>query len=675
MSYCINCGTQQGEKAKFCHNCGKKQDESQISNPVEITLDKSSPKILLTASVKTEEGELKYGKINIKGDWVIQPIFDFLDDEVDFEEGDLIKVEINQKWGLIDQMGHWVIQPNYTEINEYFDENSYCKARSLSYGYGLLNNQGEWAVQPIFDLIGFFDHHFKFYPARLNNKWGCIDVNGNWVIQPVFDEKGNFDDNGISTGAINDKMGYINNLGNWIIDPIYDSTEYFDDEGFGLVGLGDKMGFINSKGEWTIPPIFDELGDFDDQDYSKANIDGNFGFIDRNGNWIIQPNFMDVGLFDNQGYCKVEINAKVGLIDRNGNFLIQPTFYSLASNDDQEMYRAVLNERAGFINCNGEWLISPIYKDELHGDLIHNFDKNNLAKVRINGKYGLINTKGELVFKVEHHLLEVIKEGLYKISTNNKYGYIDENYNWIIAPKFDYFKESPLNYEDMIWNDEIKDWEEENDGEDEDEDYPEYDFGEYFGNLIGNKKIYLGNNIPAKKIKSFAQENINIDFFNNSECCVYYDSTIWGKGDNGFAILQHNDGMLYLFINEYEGKKAAYCLGNDGVNLTISYISFTIKLGLTIHSINPNTLEKYEHNISSFTKKDVIEALYNFLIENTVLFDDSEEAVNEISDAEKAFLSMVNFGPDEDNEDDDPLGIRGNNQTIEPNNDPLGLRN
>ncbi|MGO4817081.1 WG repeat-containing protein [Flavobacterium sp. W22_SRS_FP1] len=662
MSYCINCGTQQGETAKFCHSCGKNQEEIKISNLVAITLDKSSPNLLLTASVKTEEGDLRYGKINIKGDWVIQPIFDFLDDEVDFEEGDLIRVELNQKWGLIDQMGHWVIQPNYNQINEYFDLNSYFKAQSLNYGYGFLNKRGEWAVQPVFDLIGVFDYDLKVYPACVNNKWGTIDLDGNWVIQPVFDFNFfYFNADGISTAAIKNKMGYINKLGNWIIDPIYDSTENFDEQGFGLVGLKDKMGFINSKAEWIIPPIFDELGSFDNQDYSRAKTDGNFGFIDRNGNWIIQPNFIDVDLFDNQGYCRVEINTKVGLIDRNGNFLIQPMFDSLASNDDQEMYRAVLNERAGFINCNGEWLISPIYKDEFYGDLLYNFDKNNLAKVRINGKFGLINTKGELVFKIEHHLLEVVKEGLYKISTNNKYGYADENCNWIIAPQFDYFKESPLNYEDMIWNDEIKDWEEENDEEDEDEDYPKYDFESYFSNVIGKEKIYLEDNIPEKKIKAFLK-NYNSDFVDNSEICVYYDDTLWGKGDDGFAILQNNDGLLYLFINEYGRTAVHYCLGNDEVNLAINKIEYSDKKGLTIHSINPKTLEKYDHNISSFTKKDVTEALYNFLIENTVLFDEDDEDDEDNEDYEDAI------------EDDDPLGIRVNTTSTDQN-DPLGLRN
>ena len=51
-------------------------------------------------------------------------------------------------------------------------------------------------------------------------------------------------------------------------------------------------------------------------------------------------------------------------------------------------------------------------------------------------------------------------------------------------------------------------------------------------------------------------------------------------------------------------------------------------------------MEKYEHNISSFKKNDVTEALYNFLIENTVLYDDEDDIV------------------EENETDNDPLGLR-----------------
>lgn len=671
MSYCTNCGTPLEKESNFCYNCGKKQEEIQISSPIEITLDKSSTNILLTASVKTEEGDLKYGKINIKGEWVIQPIYDFLYDKVDFEEGDLIKVKLNQKWGLIDQMGHWVIQPNYTEINEYFDQNSYCRARSLGNGYGLLNKQGEWAVQPIFDILsnefdvndyclarindkcGFIDRignvlipiiydnveNFDdkgFCSAKINDKYGFIDRNGNWVISPLFDDVWyKFNKNDYCGAEFDGKWGIINRTGNWLTQPSFDSVGETDDLDYIRVTAGQKWGFIDSTGNVLIPLIYDAVDEFDDKGFCRTKINDQFGFIDRNGNWIIPPVYDELGFnFDNDGFIKAEKKEKWGFIDRKGNWLIQPIFNSVFWFDDEGYCMAEINEKFGFIDRKGNWLISPTYKNEMFGDFIDFFDQNNLAKVKINEKFGLINRKGEFIFDTEHHLLELVEEGLYKISTNNKYGYVDKNCTWIIPPKFDYFKEDPLGGE-MIWNDEIEDWSE------EDFTGQEYDFEEYFGNLTGNEKIYLGNNIPEKKIKSFAQKNTNIDFFNSSECCVYYDSTIWGKGDDGFAILQNNDGLLYLFINEYGRTAVHYCLGNDDVNLDINKIEYSDKNGLTIHSINPKTLEKYDHNISSFTKKDVTEALYNFLIENTVLFDEDGE------------------DEDEENDDDnDPLGIR-----------------
>ena len=65
---------------------------------------------LLTASIFDGENKLKFGKINIKGEWVIQPIFDWLDH---FDKYGFYKVEINQKYGYVDSKGNWVIPAKY----------------------------------------------------------------------------------------------------------------------------------------------------------------------------------------------------------------------------------------------------------------------------------------------------------------------------------------------------------------------------------------------------------------------------------------------------------------------------------------------------------------------------------------------------------------------------------
>ena len=64
-----------------------------------------------------------------------------------------------------------------------------------------------------------------------------------------------------------------------------------------------------------------------------------------------------------------------------------------------------------------------------------------------NGKYGLINDKGELVLDYQYEDIVVVPEDydhdFYIIVKNSdeKYGVLDKNFQWIYEPQFDYAAE------------------------------------------------------------------------------------------------------------------------------------------------------------------------------------------------------------------------------------------
>ena len=96
----------------------------------------------------------KYGIVDLKGNWIIQPIYDLL--TTLSEEKDYFRVEINEKWGVIDLNGNWIIQPIYD-------------AR----GYGFVFGGNDINVG-------------DYYNAEINGKIGLIDLKGNWIIQPIY---------------------------------------------------------------------------------------------------------------------------------------------------------------------------------------------------------------------------------------------------------------------------------------------------------------------------------------------------------------------------------------------------------------------------------------------------------------------------------------------------------
>ena len=558
-------------------NANNSQDATLIQNTSQsdqtIIEKPNVSEILLEGSVFDEIEDLRYGKVDLKGNWIIQPVFDDLGV---FDKEGYAHAEINGKWGYIDRKGNWIIQP-------------------------------------VFDFTDDFDKE-GYAHAVLDNKSGFIDRKGNWIIQPILDRLyyfGGFDNQGYAPMKINEKWGVIDRKGNWIIQPSFDNLFIFGDGEYVHVAINGKWGIIDPKGNWIIQPLFDNLGAFDGEGYANATINGKSGFIDRKGNWILQPGIFDNLLsFDCEGYAPAKINEKWGIIDRKGDWILRPFFDEIDVFDREGYASAKMNEKFGFIDRKGNWIIQPIF-DEIEED----FDVDGYAKVRINLKWGYVNRKGNWTIE-PNWLCEKDDNNYFKVSNDNKYGYKDVSNNWIIEPKFDYeITRYDSRFEDgiKIWNDDKKVWE--NIGGSSNTSYSGIDeetVEEYFSHLVGKQKVFLSNDLPLKKIKNF-KSNFSEEFFNEGDILVYYDDTVWGKGDDGFMIYIKNE-YVYLFFSVYGGVKYCVCFENDGVNSIIIECEFNND-GV---QITGETQEDEEFIYGLGFNNDVGMTLVKFIQENTL---------------------------------------------------------
>src|SRR3989338_10974146 len=89
----------------------------------------------------------KWGFINVKGEFVIQPSFEAADD---FNEG-LARVMIGGKWGYIDAKGQTAIEPKYSDAGDFAEG---LAPVELDGKWGYIDPKGEFAIKPQFFLKG-----------------------------------------------------------------------------------------------------------------------------------------------------------------------------------------------------------------------------------------------------------------------------------------------------------------------------------------------------------------------------------------------------------------------------------------------------------------------------------------------------------------------------------------
>ena len=89
----------------------------------------------------------------------------------------------------------------------------------------------------------------------------------------------------------------------------------------------------------------------------------------------------------------------------------------------------------GYIKKNGKFAIEPRFESA------YAFEKNGLACVKLNGKFGFINTSGEFVIPAQFDSFyqeNFDESGVLPVNVGGKWGYIDLTGTYLAEPQFDY---------------------------------------------------------------------------------------------------------------------------------------------------------------------------------------------------------------------------------------------
>lgn len=245
------------------------------------------------------------------------------------------------------------------------------------------------------------------------------------------------------------EIGFIDRTGKLVLgaDRLPKNTSGVGDfhEGLAPISVGNSagsenvVGFIDESGAVVVAPRYVYARDFSEgRAYVRRK--GFVGFIDRLGKEVFAIDDSPVGDF-HEGLVAVgpsRPGEKWGFRDQSGRWAIERQ-YSFADDFSDGLAGVELNGKYGFINRKGEMVIEPRFlpRKGTEGLITVTTSRfsEGLACVQVEGAgYGYIDKQGKLVIPPQFMRAQEFSEGLAWVVTNDKkIGWIDKAGRWVVT--------------------------------------------------------------------------------------------------------------------------------------------------------------------------------------------------------------------------------------------------
>ncbi|WP_214626563.1 WG repeat-containing protein [Paenibacillus agaridevorans] len=154
------------------------------------------------------------------------------------------------------------------------------------------------------------------------------------------------------------------------------------------------------------------------------------GISDMNGVLVTDRIFKEINRF-NEGFALFTENGRFRFLERN-SLTAGLEDYGYAT-DYFYGYAAVSKEvggKTGFINSKSELKINYQF------DGFARFTKDGIAVVRSQGKFGAINSNGDICIPIKYNRMDPYSEGLSLVEINRKCGYLNKEGDVVISAQW-----------------------------------------------------------------------------------------------------------------------------------------------------------------------------------------------------------------------------------------------
>ncbi len=358
----------------------------------------------------------------------------------------LLCVKNDGKWGYVNKKGEYVIEPKF-DVAYNFTENGlalvgqYDKDGELYYGY--INKKGETVIDTEYSAA---DSFLSFGLAKVRNKdgkCGVIDEKGNLVLECEYKVIEIYEDVIIASPyegnacLFNKKGEYLNSK--------YDRIYWLNNVGLMVVDDGDKVGIINENGKEILKMTddIDGLGGFNSDGIGCYRENNKFGIITIKGKKITDAIYDDFLFFTENGLSPFKKDGQWGIINSRGKVVLEPgdyrSIYSLdIINYGSESYALSTHGFIATSNDEKSYFFFDEYGKEMfsvnedtgwrYTDYIFS-DNGLLPVVNKEGYYGYINRKGEIAISLDYSVAHSFSDcGIARVYTldDDQYKFINK---------------------------------------------------------------------------------------------------------------------------------------------------------------------------------------------------------------------------------------------------------
>jgi hypothetical protein len=316
-----------------------------------------------------------------------QPVRKAYYDEIEPFIGDKVvtKFKHRGRWGILNSQGSLLAPPRFTDI------------RIIHSTAKMKNTKGEW------EFVYFDELGNRSKVRRIVILKEEVDIES--LIRPTRGEKGWY------LASATNLWGLMKEgTSNVLIKPRYVTAMVVPETDLTVVQKAvmgrNKFGIVNhNKGEEVIEPMFDVIyaEDFLDNFLARGKINNTQGYalITRNGDLISHPNLTYIGEFA-EGRARACIGGRLVWNDSISiDTLESRRTVDQATGESSFEYLHAVGGKWGFFDLEGNWAKEAEYEGAL------NFS-DGACRVKMKGKWGMINENWEVIIPPRFDYIEFL---------------------------------------------------------------------------------------------------------------------------------------------------------------------------------------------------------------------------------------------------------------------------